>query len=437
MNHKNHVKIMSIMLLLSSSPTGLTKSKMRPKVVSLFSGAGGLSRGFSDRFSIEIAVDNDRYAAATFKANFPMTKVICDDIDNIDWCKELAEIDLKTNDIDVVIGGPPCQGFSKGNRQTNGLNNPLNILWKSYFKVVRTLQPSWFVMENVQGLWFIDNGKTRNEILHVFEEIGYHVETAHLMATDFGVPQSRLRTFFVGNREGFMFPFPKPRCAKDKYTTVGEAILGDLPSLESPDGKIIEGDFWKSDYAGSPRSQYQDIIRCGCSEVTNHVTVKSSEEVRKRWKDIPPGGNWSDITTKNREGWRNVSDEELYKVSHSNLYKRLDPNKPSITIANFRRSMICHPLEDRIISIREAARLQSFPDDYIFIGSKGAQQQMVANAVPPLLGRAIAQQLYYVIRGWIHVERFGSSPIQLKLSTYDNVSVIENAVENTRNIARK
>ncbi len=386
------------------------------KAVSLFAGAGGLSRGFSDRFSIELAVDSNKFAVATFMENFKSVRVLHSEIHDVEWLPELKDLGLCPEDIDVVIGGPPCQGFSKGNSQTRDTNHPLNHLWIHYLDVVEILQPEWFVMENVPGMRNINGNKdTVTEIVRVFRErIGYQVEVKTLLASEFGVPQNRKRILFVGSRDGYKFEFPEPDYKNLDFISVGEAICGDLPSLQDGDGNIIEGIDELVGYISKPRSQYQDFIRNGDKGVTNHVTVKSSEIVRKRWKDIPQGGNWADIKPGSRKGWRNVSDEELRRVSHSNLYKRLDPDKPSITIANFRRSMICHPVEDRIISIREAARLQSFPDDHVFKGPKYIQQQMVANAVPPLLAQAIAKQLYHIMQGEIKIKR---APVQMDFTS--------------------
>ena len=384
------------------------------RVVSLFSGAGGLSKGFAERFSIEIAVDTDQYAVATYEKNFPLTTMIQSSVEEVDWDHELAIRGISHKDIDIIIGGPPCQGFSKGNSQTRDVNHPLNHLWRKYLKVVKLLQPTWFVMENVPGMRNINgNTGTVSDILQVFkDEIGYHVEVEMMLASDFGVPQKRKRIVFVGSKEGYKFPFPKPLLSEDDYITVEHAICGDLPPLQDKDGNLIEGSFEPVSYIAPSLNRYQQYLRSDLQKTGSHITVNSSEEVRNRWRDIPPGGNWADISEENKNGWRNVTDAELARVSHSNLYKRLDPSKPSITIANFRRSMICHPVEDRIISIREAARLQSFPDDHFFVGPKSKQQQMVANAVPPLLAKALADQLFAILNGEIELE---TEPKQLEM----------------------
>lgn len=388
------------------------------KVVSLFAGAGGLSRGFSDKFSIVLAVDSDKNAVETYRANFDNIPVLHSKVEGVNWHTELRKLGLCPEDVKLVIGGPPCQGFSKGNSQTRDTDHPLNHLWRNYLEVVEILQPEWFVMENVPGIRNINGHKdTVSEIVHVFKErIGYQVKEKTLLASEFGVPQNRRRVVFVGSRNGYIFKFPEPYYESGNFISVREAIVGDLPSLQDNDGKLIEGVYDLVGYVSQPRSQYQELIRNGNNGVTSHVTVRSSERVRNRWRDIPPGGNWENIKPENIQGWRNVSDEELRRVSHSNLYKRLDPDKPSITIANFRRSMICHPEEDRIISIREAARLQSFPDDHVFIGPKNSQQQMVANAVPPLLSEAIATQLYNIMKGDIDLE---IDPVQLGFTITD------------------
>jgi DNA (cytosine-5)-methyltransferase 1 len=369
----------------------------KPTVIDLFSGAGGLSLGFlMSGFQVAGANEIEESYARTFKRNHPETFVLTEDIRNLSAKDLLDRMGVNKKNIDIVIGGPPCQGFSLANAQTRFLNNPNNRLFRDFIRIVEGVKPSWFVMENVPGLIRMNEGKVKDEIINAFEKLGYKVKAQVLNAADFGVPQTRRRIVFVGNRVGVDFEFPKPThiktnkweyvSVKNHYTTVDEAF-SDLPLLGSS-----EGDF-EMEYAGKPKSDYQKVIRNGTKKVYNHIITRSKPEVLERYKHIPQGGNWANMPLRLMKKWRSIPFEEIKNVSHSSLYKRLHPDEPSITIANFRKSMIIHPYEDRGLSIREAARLQSFPDDFIFEGSKGQQQQQIANAVPPLLGKALADAI--------------------------------------------
>ena len=243
----------------------------------------------------------------------------------------------------------------------------------------------------------MQKGLIKGEIENRFGELGYRVWPEILCAADYGAPQIRERIIFVGNRTGQDFQFPVPSYHKldrwkaallgeKPYLTVDEAI-SDLPKIRGAEGAF------EMDYDKPPQSTYQEEMRRGSQRLYNHIVTKNGPKVLERYKYIPPGANWMRIPEELMVRWRNLPPEEVRKVSHSSLYKRLDPAQPSITIANFRKSMYIHPYEDRGLSVREAARLQSFPDTYVFYGPKNAQQQQVANAVPPQLARPIAEQI--------------------------------------------
>lgn len=369
----------------------------KPKAVALFAGAGGLSQGFIDAgFDVVLATDNDKNASLTYQANHPNVKfLLANAFDSNELSGQVIfqATNLKPGDIDVVFGGPPCRGFSTGNRQNGGLNNPHNALILEFVRLVQEIQPRWFVMENVTGLWYMDQGKVRRELIDKFKHI-YQIEAEILNAADFGVPQVRRRAFFVGTKVPVKFAFPIPEYGVPTlenpkprpYITVEEAI-GDLPGLKQSFGKS------EMKYRRKPRTEYQIVMRGNSEKVLNHLITQSNEEVIERYRHIGQGENWSSLSDAMIAKWRNVPVKKVKLASHSNLYLRLDPNKPSPTVGNFRKSMFIHPYEDRGLSVREAARLQSFPDWYEFKSGLHSMQQQVANAAPPLLARAISTQI--------------------------------------------
>jgi DNA (cytosine-5)-methyltransferase 1 len=371
--------------------------RRKPTAVALFAGAGGLSQGFIDAgFDVVFATDNDKSASSTYQANHPNTIFLQA---NAFDPKELSgetifqSTGLKPGDIDVVFGGPPCRGFSMGNRQNGGLKNPHNALVLEFVRLVQEIQPRWFVMENVAGLWYMDQGKMRKELIEKFE-CAYIIKAGILNAADFGVPQVRRRALFVGTSDSIEFVFPTPTYGEPTlentepkpHITVGEAI-GDLPSLKNSYGKK------EMKHRRKPRTEYQILMRGESERVLNHLITRSNKGVIERYRHIGQGENWSSLSDAMIAKWRKVSVKHVRLVSHSNLYLRLDPSEPSPTVGNFRKSMFIHPDEDRGLSVREAARLQSFPDWYEFKGGLHSMQQQVANATPPLLARAIATQI--------------------------------------------
>jgi DNA (cytosine-5)-methyltransferase 1 len=269
--------------------------------------------------------------------------------------------------VDVIIAGPPCQGFSmSGKRQKD---DKRNSLFKEVVRITNVVQPKYVIIENVVGLLSMtnDQGEDIKELIRTeFNNIGYHVAYKILNAADYGVPQARHRVIFLISKK-YPLEYPNPTFREDEYVTVGDA-LGNI----DPDG----------DYYFEPITRYQKMMS-GNKHILNHIRRQSNELVTKRMSYIPQGGNWKDIPIELGTGGG----------VHSNAYKRLDPNKPSITIKHAAKAMIIHPNRNRILTVREAARLQSFPDDFEFTGSTSDQHQQLANAVPPLLGKAIAEQL--------------------------------------------
>lgn len=336
----------------------------------IFAGAGGLSLGaLQAGIDVSIAVEMDKFAAETYKYNHPNARVLCDNISNI------STETLKKNSFFIIMGGPPCQGFSLSNTRSRNLDNPKNFLFKEFVRFVKDLQPKWFLFENVGGFPLFEKGLIRDEVKKSFEDLGYSVADSVLWASEYGVPQNRNRFFMVGNNQGINFEFPQPF---DYKVTVEEA-LGDLPLLEN--GDMIECAAYRETL--NQASHYAKQMRIGSENATQNYVSKNADYVIERYKYIPQGGNWRSIPNELMENYADKS------RCHSGIYRRLCADKPSVVISNYRKSMLIHPFQNRGLSVREAARLQSFPDTFIFKGSLMHIQQQIGNAVPPLLAKAV------------------------------------------------
>lgn len=350
------------------------------KVIDLFSGAGGLSQGFRDAgFDIISAVEIDKKLSQTFRENFKKTKIFEKDLAKVNS----QDLLVGRSNVDVIVGGPPCQGFSMSGKRirSNGifLNDKRNKLFKEFVRVIKDLKPKIFLMENVPGILNIYQGKTKNQILSIFKSIGYDTKVKVLLAADYGVPQLRKRAFFIGNNLGidseFLFP---PKINKD-YVTVEEAIF-DLPFTRSG-----QGDF-KSRYDKKPVTEYQKSMRKNAKLLFNHISTKHDEKILKIIKMLKEG-----------QGRKNLPKNLQTKSIHSGSYMRIVKNKPAYTITTRFDTppvgRVTHPVADRALTAREAARLQSFPDDFIFLGKRTHIGIQIGNAVPPLLAYGIAKNL--------------------------------------------
>lgn len=346
--------------------------------IDIFSGAGGLSLGAEMAgIKISTAIEINPYAAKTFLRNHKEAKVLQGDIQEIE--PETLLSDRKP--VFVIMGGPPCQGFSMSNTRTRNMENKKNFLFQEFVRFVKEIRPEWFVLENVWGLTNINEGRTEKMIECCFRAIpGYNnINSEVLWASDYGVPQKRNRFFMVGNRLGIDFHFPKKH--KEKITV--EDAIGDLPSLQN--GQMLE----ESDYTKNVEetSEYARLMRKGSEKAHQNFVSRNNDLVIERYKHIEQGQNWRAIPD---ELMQNYADKGR---CHSGIYKRLRADQPSVVISNYRKSMLIHPWEDRGISVREAARLQSFPDTFIFEGPLMHIQQQIGNAVPPLLSKAVFEQI--------------------------------------------
>lgn len=346
----------------------------KPTVIDLFSGVGGLSLGFEMAgFNVVLANEYDAEIAAAYRNNNPYAKMIVADITTLPIKETFASYVDKTT---VVIGGPPCQGFSqKGKRKS--INDPRNFLFRYYYQVVCYVRPKYFVIENVPNLLTTEHGLFKTEIIELFSGIGYTVTTGILCAADFGVPQNRHRTCIIGRLGNAPVKLPK---SNGKHTTIWEAI-SDLNYLQSGEGTEI------SDYRYAPQTPYQEMLRKGSEVLYNHVATSHSKLTLERLSLIPPN-----------HGKEMLPEEHLTRSIYSGTWCRMKKNGIARTITTRydtpSSGEFTHPILNRAITTREAARIQSFPDTFHFFGSKSSQMKQVGNAVPPLLSMAIAQQIF-------------------------------------------
>ncbi len=338
--------------------------------VDLFSGAGGMSVGaIWSGLEVRLAIEADENAAATYAKNHPGVDVQNTPIQHV------RTLDLGNRTAPVVLfGGPPCQGFSTSNQRTRSAENEANWLFREYLRIVRRVRPEWVVFENVKGILETEGGLFITQVSTSLKRAGYSVAQWVLNAADYGVPQRRSRLFLVGSRNGKVLPPPPP--VHRPPVTVWEAI-GDLPILRN--GAVTD----TLPYRRDPLSAYARRLRGKRTTCTNHLVTHNMPSVLERYGHVPQGGNWSNIPQKL------MSNYEDRERCHTGIYRRLSANEPSVVIGNFRKNMLIHPTQNRGLSVREAARLQSFPDWFEFTGSIGFQQQQVGNAVPPLLARVV------------------------------------------------
>ena len=340
--------------------------------VDLFAGAGGMSIG-ARQIGLHVAysVEVDPNAAATYSWNHPETIMIQRDVRTVTADHLL---DRPNRHVDILFGGPPCQGFSTSNQKTRSSANPVNWLFTEYVRLVGEMEPNWVIFENVKGLAETERGFFLRTVKESFSRLGYTITVFVLNAADYGVPQRRERLFVVGSREGHSITEPTKRRAR-KVSVRG--AIADLPSLKI--GASID----YMPYKKKPDSAYAEEMRGNLLECGNHFVSKNGPQIARRYRHVPQGGNWENIPARLMTSYTDRT------RCHTGIYYRLQEDSPSIVVGNFRKNMLIHPWEDRGLSVREAARLQSFPDRYRFHGSIGFQQQQVGNAVPPLLAKAL------------------------------------------------
>ncbi len=353
--------------------------KMSYSVVDLFCGAGGLSKGFMDAgFDIKIGVDFDDAALLTFAKNHGDAEAKKIDLFNLDNVQEIKDCltSKGINDLDVLIGGPPCQGFSlAGNRLES---DERNTLYTAMVKTAELLKPRVVLLENVPGMLTLYKGKVKEKIFSDFENLGYKMNVQVLYAPEYGIPQIRKRAFFVGLLHSVdKFKYPDPILKEENFISCEQAI-GDLPSLvgdEDYDVKTVR------DYEKAPLTDYEKKMRENSKRIYNHTPTKHAQKTIDHIKLVPDGGKYTDLPSELAKNFK----------YHESLH-RYNSKKPSLTIDTGHRTHF-HYKYNRIPSVRENARLQSFPDDFVFYGNKQQQYKQVGNAVPPLLGYALANKI--------------------------------------------
>lgn len=345
------------------------------KIIDLFSGAGGLSLGFEKAgFEPVLAIDFWNRAIETYNHNHKFKVGVHIDIRNVDENYLKEKLGNQFYEIDGVIGGPPCQGFSIAGQRI--IDDERNALYRDYFRIVELLKPKFFVIENVPGILSLSKGVIKEDIHLRASSLGYNVKEAILNAANHGVPQYRKRVFFVAFRNDFdisKFSFPE---LKETEITIFDA-LSDLPLLESGHNT--------HDYRFEPQNNYQRYLRGDSKVVLNHVLANHTQMI----KDIIS-------LVKEGQGLNSLPDEFRKGRNYSSLLRRMDRNKPSFTIDTGHRTYF-HFSENRIPSVREAARIQSFPDYFEFLGGRQDQYKQVGNAVPPILANEIANSIIKVL----------------------------------------
>lgn len=345
---------------------------MKNKLLDLFCGAGGLSLGFERAgYNVVKAIDIDKWSIETYNYNRKEKVAEIKDVSTIDQ----NYIDTLPGPIDGIIGGPPCQGFSTSGQRL--IDDDRNKLYREYFRILEQISPKFFVIENVTGMLTFAKGAIKNDIIRRANALGYKIFFDTLDTSKFGIPQIRLRVIFIGIKKELCekdFVFPK---GDKEPITVLDAI-DDLPSLEKGEDN--------TKYNKPPRTEYERIIRNGMTELHNHVLSIHTEDTKNTISLVPEGGSIMDVPIELRGG-RNY---------HA-LLRKMDRNKPSLCIDTGHRTYF-HYEEKRIPSTREVARLQSFPDSYIFLGPRNDQQKQVGNAVPPILAEAIANAIYNYLK---------------------------------------
>lgn len=370
-------------------------------VLDLFSGVGGFSTGFKKSgFDVVLANEIDSMIANSYITNHPATlminadikdfalntnKLIETEIGKINDLNKRNEIKEKLKNIDVIIGGPPCQGFSmagsRNRRQKEFIEDPRNFLFKYYFKILQKFEPEYFVFENVQGLVNMKNGDILSEILSIFsdgknfEHGGYHIDYEIVDCSEFGIPQKRKRLIMFGSKTKKLNLKKELDNFSCKQTTVRDAI-SDLCNFESGEGSF------ETDYFLKPQNEYQIQRRHASEKLYNHIAPKHDSKTLERISKIGTGENYKSLN-------------ESIKSIHSGSYGRLEWDQPAYTITTRfdtpSAGRVIHPVLNRALTPREAARIQSFDDNFIFEGNKTSVGKQIGNAVPPILSNILAE----------------------------------------------
>ncbi len=369
---------------------------MTPKVFDIFSGCGGMSWGLHKTgFEVIGALDNWKIALDTFKVNHPDSKIFCGDIRDFDIKDIRKQLGLKKGELDCLVGGPPCQGFSKNVPSAfRFLEDPRNQLFNDYLNFVEEFYPRTVVMENVAEIYNAYNGTVRNTIIERLENMGYEVEVRVLFGPDYGIPQRRSRCFFLASRTGFKPYFPEPTHSKKtvsglfgetlNYVSAWDAI-NDLPELENGEGAI------EMKYDKKPQNEFQKFMRNGNTVLFDHITRELKGVQIERMKSIKAG-----------QGIKDLPEHIRPKGGYSGAYGRLDFSNVAPTITRWvfhpGSGRYGHPKNDRLITIREAARIQCFTDDFKFTGTYIEKAHQIGNAVPSVFMYRLSEPIMEALK---------------------------------------
>lgn len=384
-------------------------SRPKPRFIDFFAGAGGMSAGIEMAgFEPLLAIELEPAYSNTYKLNHPNTTMLVKDISKIKGKDILKATGLKRGELELLAGGPPCQGFSI-NAPVRSLDDQRNGLVKEYLRLADELHPHAILIENVPGFVSLGKGTVVQLVYQELERMGYSVHHKILFAGHYGVPQMRFRTIFLASRDGKKIDFPEPThfaearanftgakelCIKvpplfasvlKPHTTAWQAI-SDLPALKA-------GQAWpETPYDVEVQNEYQQLLRAKSTLIANHSCAKLGKNNLERLKYIPQGGSWRDIPHELLPAGM----QRARRSDHTKRYGRLHPDGLCSTIltkCDPHWGSFFHPFQDRAISVREAARIQSFPDHYVFTGSVTQQFEQVGNAVPPLMAKALAESV--------------------------------------------
>lgn len=367
----------------------MSKAK-KLKVIDLFSGVGGLSYGFAHDDNFEIIAANEILPnmAKAYSLNHPTAKVYAEDIKDFSAEKVEKDLGIKASEIDIIVGGPPCQAYSTVGKRL--IDDPRGKLFQEYYRVLKEFNPKLFLFENVKGLLSMQDGELLKTIISLFESLGYKVKYKLLNAADYGAPQIRERIIIIGSKLKTEFEYPEPthynpedennlfKKGLKPYLTLAEAI-SDLPFI-----KTNEGSF---EYADEPQNDFQKLMRKNAPEkLMDHSSPKNNDKLVKIMESLPDGGTPEDLP------------ESLRPTSgFKNTYCRLWWKRPSTTITRNlstpSSSRCIHPKAPRPLTTREGARIQCFPDNYQFYGSRGDRNLQIGNAVPTFLSNTVAKAI--------------------------------------------
>lgn len=370
----------------------------RPTAISLFAGAGGCTLGFQQAgFNVLFATDINDDAVASYRHNFPNATCETADIRDLGPEELLEKIGLRSGELDILLGGPPCQGFSSAGMKSG--EDPRNSLVRHYVRLLEGMRPKWFIMENVEGLLTNDGGMHVRDALKAFIQAGYIVNLEKIYAQGYGVPQRRKRVLIVGNRLGHDFIFPNAsNIFSGNIFRKGEITFltatSDLPAATTKTGDSLS-------YTRPPDNELQRYLRGDTNKVTDHFSSPLSDLQFERVRGLAAGQTMKDLpehlqhASFRKRANRRVMDgtpAERRGGAPSGL-KRFFANEPSLTITSAATREFVHPIEDRLLTLRECARLQTFPDSFVFLGNAASRIQQIGNAIPPILARTIAEHI--------------------------------------------